>query len=240
MGIMMCNRRKKDDHWLSDPFEPTERDGKIFARGASDDKGQMFIHIKAIESILKTEGKLPVNVKLIIEGEEEIGSPNLVKFIQDHHDLLRADVCIISDTGMDKETQPSIIYALRGLVGFEIHVVGPSKDLHSGSYGGAVHNPIQALTELVAQLHDANGTITIPGFYDDVLPLSATERAELAKTNPSDAEWCEVTGVKQVWGESQYTIRERIGARPTLELNGIGGGFQGEGTKTVFAQPCLC
>ncbi|MDZ4669428.1 MAG: dipeptidase [Phototrophicales bacterium] len=229
----------KEDGWDNEPFEPTERNGKIIARGSSDDKGQMFIHIKAVESMLKTEGKLPVNVKLIIEGEEEIGSPNLVKFIQDHRDMLKADVCIISDTGMDKEDQPSIIYALRGLVGMEIHVVGPSKDLHSGSYGGAVHNPIQALTEIIAQLHDENGTITVPTFYDDVVKLGDTERDELKKTNPDDAYWKSITGVKQVWGEQQFTIRERIGARPTLELNGIGGGFQGEGIKTVLPMKAM-
>lgn len=230
---------KKEDGWLNDPFEPTERDGKIFARGATDDKGQMFIHIKAVESVLKTEGKLPVNVKLLIEGEEEIGSPNLVKFIQDHRDMLKADVCIISDTGMDTADQPSIIYALRGLVGFEIHVVGPKQDLHSGSYGGAVHNPIQALTEIIAKLHDENGTITVPGFYDDVVKLGDEERAELKKTNPSDEYWKSITGVKQVWGEGEFTIRERIGARPTLELNGIGGGFQGEGIKTVLPMKAM-
>ncbi len=229
----------KEDGWLNDPFEPTERDGKIFARGATDDKGQMFIHIKAVESVLKTEGKLPVNVKLLIEGEEEIGSPNLVKFIQDHREMLKADVCIISDTGMDTEDQPSIIYALRGLVGFEIHVVGPNKDLHSGSYGGAVHNPIQALTEIVAKLHDENGTITVPGFYDDVVKLGDEERAELKKTNPSDDYWKNITGVKQVWGEKEFTIRERIGARPTLELNGILGGFTGEGIKTVLPMKAM-
>lgn len=224
----------KDDKWLNDPFDPTERDGKIVARGASDDKGQMFIHIKAIESVLKTEGKLPVNVKFIIEGEEEIGSPNLAKFIQDHRDMLKADVCLISDTGMETEDQPSITYALRGLVGLEVHVVGPKHDLHSGGFGGAVHNPIQALAEIIAKLHDDNGTITVPGFYDDVVTLSDEERAELQKTNPSDDQWKAITGVPAVWGEREFTIRERIGARPTLELNGIIGGFTGEGIKTVL------
>lgn len=224
----------KADGWDEDPFAPTERDGKVFARGASDDKGQMFIHIKAIESLLQSDGSLPVNVKFIYEGEEEIGSPHLAPFIEANKEMLAADVCIISDSGMLAEDQPSIIYALRGLTALEIHVEGPSKDLHSGMYGGAVHNPVQALAEIVAKLHDDNGTITVPGFYDAVVPLSDEERTELKKTDFTDADWVARSGVNEPWGEKEFTIRERIGARPTLELNGIVGGFYGEGVKTVL------
>ncbi len=222
------------DGWDSEPFAPEERDGFIYARGASDDKGQMFIHIKAVESLLKTGGKLPVNIKFLFEGEEEIGSPNLPGFIAAHKEKFAADVCIISDTGMQQPDTPSIYYSLRGLVALEIRVQGPAKDLHSGSYGGAVHNPIQALTEIVAALHDENGTITIPGFYDEVVALGQAERDELKKSAISEKRFKEITGVSQVWGESEYAINERIGARPTLELNGISGGFEEPGVKTVL------
>ncbi len=225
---------EKSDGWATEPFDPVERDGKLYARGSSDDKGQMFAHVKAVESLLQTGGTLPVNVKFIIEGEEEIGSPNLTPFLTAHREKLSADICIISDTAILTETQPSIIYALRGLTGLEIHVQGPAHDLHSGAFGGAVHNPIQALTEIVAKLHDEDGSISVPGFYDDVLPLEDVERQELKKTDISDDEWRKTTGVPQVWGEATFSIRERVGARPTLELNGIVGGFYGEGVKTVL------
>ncbi|MBC7871667.1 MAG: dipeptidase, partial [Chitinophagaceae bacterium] len=230
---------EKSDGWIDDPFDPVERDGKIYARGASDDKGQAFIHVKAVESLLQTEGKLPVNVKFVIEGEEEIGSPNLVSFIIENRDKLKADVCVISDSGMLSPEQPSIVYALRGLTAMEIIVQGPNIDLHSGAYGGAVHNPVQALAEIVAKLHNEDGSIAVPGFYDDVLALSTEERAELKKTNWSDEEWQHITGVNRPWGEANFNIRERIGARPTLELNGIAGGFYGDGIKTVLPARAL-
>jgi acetylornithine deacetylase/succinyl-diaminopimelate desuccinylase-like protein len=223
-----------ENGWHSNPFEPIEKDGRIYARGSSDDKGQMFTHIKAAESLLAAEGKLPVNVKYLIEGEEEISSVHLAKFVSDNHERLKADVCVISDTGILSEDQPSIVYALRGLVYMEIHVQGPAKDLHSGGFGGTVHNPAQALAEIIAALHNPDGSITVPGFYDDVLPLSDAERAELAKTNWTDEQWIENTGVPKLWGEPQFNLRERIGARPTLEINGMISGFTGEGAKTVL------
>lgn len=229
----------KSDGWDTDPFEPVERDGKLYARGSSDDKGQVFTHIKAVESLLATEKKLPVNVKFIVEGEEEIGSPHLADVLHKYRDLLKADVCVISDTSILSADQPSIIYALRGLVALEIEVQGPSHDLHSGSFGGAVHNPVQALAEIITKLHHEDGSIAVPGFYDDVLPLSEQERAELKKTDLSDEEWIDMTGVTQPWGEPQFTIRERVGARPTLELNGIVGGFYGAGVKTVLPAKAL-
>lgn len=225
---------EKSDGWTDEPFNPVERDGKIFARGSSDDKGQMFIHVKAVESILKTVGKLPVNVKYCIEGEEEVGSPNLPKFLKAQQEMLAADVCVISDSGILSKNQPSIVYALRGIMAAEIEVRGPAIDLHSGMYGGAVHNPVQALTEIVSKLHNEDGYITVPGFYDDVRDLTEEERAELKKTDYTEEEWTKMSGAPRAWGESAFTIRERIGARPTLEINGIAGGFYGDGIKTVL------
>ena len=224
----------KADGWQSEPFAPEERDGKIYARGASDDKGQIFAHVKAVESLLESEGRLPINIKFFVEGEEEIGSPNLPKFVHNHRDLLAADVCVISDTAIVSADQPSVIYSLRGLVGMEIEVQGPAHDLHSGVFGGSVHNPIQALTEILAALHDDNGTITVPGFYDAVVPLSDEERTELKKTTWEKAKWQEMTGAPQPWGEADFTLSERVNARPTLEINGIVGGFTGAGLKTVL------
>lgn len=230
---------QKSDGWDDDPFNPTERDGKLYARGSSDDKGQMFAHVKAVESVLQTEGKLPVNVRFMVEGEEEIGSPHLADFLRAERDRLTADVCIISDTAILSEEQPSIIYALRGLSALEIIVTGPQNDLHSGSFGGAVHNPVQALAQIVAQLHNADGSIAVPGFYDDVLPLSAEERAELSKADISAEDWRRISGAPAPWGEPEYTIIERLGGRPTLEINGMAGGFYGDGIKTVLPARAL-
>lgn len=224
----------KEDGWTNEPFDPTVIDGKIYARGSSDDKGQMFIHIKAVESILAAEKTLPVNIKFIIEGEEEIGSPNLPALIKANREKLSADVCVISDTGMNDLNQPLIINGLRGLVAMELQVQGPKQDLHSGGYGGAVHNPLQALSEIIAQLHDENGAVTVPGFYNEAIIVDELVHEELSHTAVSDDEWRARTGVSKVWGEKEYTIRERIGARPTLEINGILGGFTGEGIKTVL------
>jgi acetylornithine deacetylase/succinyl-diaminopimelate desuccinylase-like protein len=220
------------DGWLSQPFEPQERDGFIYARGASDDKGQVFAHLKAAESLLATGGS-PVNLKFLIEGEEEIGSLHLDDFIKSHLDLLKADVCVISDSGMPAPDQPSIIYALRGMVILELDVYGPSADLHSGAYGGAVHNPLQALAEIIAQLHTPDGKVAVPGFYDDVQPLSESERAELRANAITEERWRQITGVQQSWGEAEYAIHERTGARPTLEINGMMGGFVETGFKGV-------
>ncbi len=227
------------DGWSSDPFEPVERDGRIYARGSSDDKGQVFAHVKAIESLMKTQGKLPVNVKLVVEGEEEISSKHLGDFIISNRERLKADVCVISDTAILTVDQPSIVYALRGLVYMELEIVGPAVDLHSGVFGGTVHNPAQALAEIIAQLHHADGSISVPGFYDEVLALEAAERAELAKTEWDAGDWARMTGASQPWGEAQFTLRERVGARPTLEVNGMVSGFYGEGAKTVLPARAL-
>ncbi|RPH29685.1 dipeptidase, partial [bacterium] len=220
--------------WTSPPFEATVRDNRLYARGSADDKGQVFIHLKGIEAFFKSKGTLPVNLKLLIEGEEEIGSANLDAFVKDHKDLLAADLVLISDSSMFGEDIPSICYGLRGLSYMQVEVVGPNKDLHSGSFGGALHNPIQALAEIIAQLHDKNGRVTIPGFYDDVRPLIRKEREAFKKLPWSDRKYAAELGVKQLYGEKGFTTLERLWARPTLECNGIWGGFTGEGAKTVL------
>jgi acetylornithine deacetylase/succinyl-diaminopimelate desuccinylase-like protein len=220
--------------WTSPPFEATVRGENLYARGAEDDKGQVFIHLKAIEAFLKTGGKLPLNVKLLIEGEEEIGSEHLDAFIAEHKEMLKADLVIVSDSGMYAKGIPSICYGLRGLVYMQLDLEGPNKDLHSGSFGGTVHNPIQALSEIIARLHDKNGKVTIPGFYDKVRALSKTERNAFKKLPWSDRKYAKDLGVAQLYGEKGFTTLERVWARPTLECNGIWGGFTGEGAKTVL------
>jgi acetylornithine deacetylase/succinyl-diaminopimelate desuccinylase-like protein len=220
--------------WHSPPFEGTVRDGSLFARGATDDKGQAFVHFKGIEAFLKTNGSLPVNIKIILEGEEEIGSMHLESFISAHKQLLKSDLVLISDTSMFARGVPSICYGLRGLSYMQIDLVGPNKDLHSGSYGGSVHNPIQALSEIIAKLHDANGRITIPGFYNNVLKLTKAERTAFKKLPWKDTGYAKELGVKALHGEKGFTTLERLWARPTLECNGIWGGFIGEGAKTVL------
>jgi acetylornithine deacetylase/succinyl-diaminopimelate desuccinylase-like protein len=222
------------NEWRTPPFMPTVDGDKLFARGASDDKGQTYIHLAAVEALLQSEGTLPVNVKFLIEGEEEVGSRGLANFVPSHADQLAADVCLISDTHILGPDQPSILYGLRGGMSAEVIVRGPQTDLHSGMFGGAVHNPNQALAELLASLHDQTGQVTIPGFYDDVLPLSAEERALLAQVPYDESNVMEETGVPAVWGEAAFTPVERIGARPTLEITGMWGGFIGEGFKTVI------
>jgi acetylornithine deacetylase/succinyl-diaminopimelate desuccinylase-like protein len=223
------------NEWLSAPFEPTERDGNLYARGASDDKGQIFVHIKVVQSLMKAhDGKLPINVKFLIEGEEEVASLNLDEFILSHLDLLRADVTVISDGAILGMDRPTITYALRGMTYMELEVRGPGHDLHSGSYGGTVHNPAQALAEIITAMHNPDGSIAVPGFYDKVRPLSAEERTALAKAPWTAEEWHSETGAPRSWGESDYTLRERIGARPTLEVNGLLSGFTGVGAKTVL------
>ncbi len=222
------------DGWTSDPFEPVVRDGKVYARGATDDKGQTFIHVKALESLIRAEGALPVNVKMVIEGEEETSSEHLAGFVTANIERLKADVCVISDTAMLDINTPSIVHALRGLVYMEIHVQGPKVDLHSGGFGGTVHNPAQALAEIIAKLHNDDGSVAVPGFYDDVMPLTDAMRVEMKKAEITFEEWHAATGLDQAWGEQQYTLSERIGARPTLEVNGMVSGFYGEGAKTVL------
>jgi acetylornithine deacetylase/succinyl-diaminopimelate desuccinylase-like protein len=220
--------------WTSPPFDATVRDGRLYARGASDDKGQVFIHLKGLEAYLRNGGDLPVNVKLLIEGEEEVGSEHLDQFVLEHKDFLKADLVLISDSSMFAKGVPSICYGLRGLAYMEIDLVGPNKDLHSGSFGGTVHNPIQALAEIIAQLHDKNGRVTIPGFYKDVLPLSAKERAAYKKLPWNDKKYARELGVAELYGEKGFTTLERVWARPTVECNGIIGGFTGDGAKTVL------
>lgn len=219
--------------WHSAPFEPTIKDGKIFARGACDDKGQFYMHVKALETLVQTNS-LPVNIKFIIEGEEEIGSANLGDFIKANKALLKADVILISDTAMLSIETPSIDVGVRGLSYIEVEITGPNRDLHSGVYGGAVANPITILAHMITSLHDENNHITIPNFYDDVVESTPAERTELAKAPYNETEYKEELGVSELWGEKGYSSSERTGIRPTLELNGIWGGYTGEGSKTVL------
>ena len=219
--------------WNSGPFEPVIRDGKIFARGSCDDKGQVYMHIKALETLVKTN-TLSNNIKFCIEGEEEVGSPNLGKFVSSHKDLLKADCVLISDSAMISLENPSLDIGLRGLSYIEVEVTGPNRDLHSGVYGGAVANPITILAKMIASLHDEDNHITIPGFYDDVVIASKKERALMDKAPFDKEEYKKDLGIKKLWGEKGYTTNERTGIRPTLELNGIWGGYTGEGAKTVL------
>jgi len=222
------------DEWNSPAFEPTVRDGNIYARGASDDKGQLFIHIKALEARLKTVGSLPVNVVVLAEGEEEVGSPNLVPFVEAHKDRLACDAVVISDSSMFAPGQPSLLFSLRGLAYFEIHVEGPSVDLHSGGYGGAVVNPGNTLSSIIASLKNDDGSIAIPGFYDDVLAWTDETRAAI-KDLPFDlADFEEEVGAPGLDGEAGYSLLERLWIRPTCDVNGILCGYTGEGAKTVL------
>jgi acetylornithine deacetylase/succinyl-diaminopimelate desuccinylase-like protein len=219
--------------WDSPPFEPVIKDGKIFARGASDDKGQMFMHIKALETLNQLD-ELPCNLKFLIEGEEEVGSNNLEQFLKDQKELLKADLILISDTGILSNENPSITTGLRGLSYLEIEVTGPSRDLHSGMYGGAVANPIQVLAQMITSLKDENNHITIPGFYDDVEEASAEERQRMSEA-PFDLEAYKASlKLKDVAGEKGYSTLERVSIRPSLDVNGIWGGYTGEGAKTVL------
>jgi len=219
--------------WHTGPFEPTEVGENLYGRGASDMKGQVMATLNALEAIVRT-GSLPVNLKFLIEGEEEIGSPSLGKWIAANKDLLKADFCLNPDAGLLGKEYPTITYGLRGLVYFELRVYGPDHDLHSGMAGGIVHNPAQALAELIAAMHNQNGSVTLPGFYDSVRLLNAQERADFARLPNSDAEYLAVTGVPALWGEAEYIPAERTGARPTLEVNGMLSGFTGQGQKTVL------
>ncbi|MFH5832528.1 dipeptidase [Halalkalibaculum sp. DA384] len=220
--------------WETPPFEPTVRNGDIYARGASDDKGQSFTHLKALESYIRSGTDFPVNIKFIYEGEEEIGSPHLVPFIEEHRELLACDMVLISDTAMFAEDTPSITYGLRGLTYMEVEVTGPNRDLHSGVYGGAVENPAIALSNMIAQLIDEEGRIAIPGFYDNVKPLTDKEREAYKKLPFDEKEYKEELGLKALDGEKGYSTLERASARPTLDVNGLWSGYQGEGAKTVL------
>lgn len=221
------------DLWDSPPFEPVIKDEKIYARGACDDKGQMYMHVKAVELMMKTDG-LPCNVKFMIEGEEEVGSDNLGIFVQENKEKLKADLVLISDTGMIANDIPSITVGLRGLSYMEVEVTGPKRDLHSGLYGGAVANPINVLCDMIASLHDENKRITIPGFYNDVTEVSAEDRAEMAKAPFSEEEYKADLNINATQGEAGYSTLERATIRPTLDVNGIWGGYIGEGAKTVL------
>lgn len=219
--------------WNSGPFDPVIKDGKIYARGSADDKGQFYMHVKALETMVQT-GTLTTNIKFLIEGEEEVGSPNLATFVKANKALLDANVILISDTSMISMENPSIDIGVRGLSYIEVEVTGPNRDLHSGVYGGAVANPITMLSKMIASCHDENNHITIPGFYDDVVESSDTERAKMAEAPFDATEYAKDLGVQTLWGEKGYSSNERTGIRPTLEVNGIWGGYTGEGAKTVL------
>ena len=219
--------------WKSDPFKAEVRGDNLFARGSSDMKGQVIASMKAVEAVVRTSG-LPVNLKWLIEGEEEIGSKNIGEFIVKHANMLKADFCINPDAGMINPTSPTITYGLRGLAYFEIRIYGPDRDLHSGLFGGTVHNPAQALAELIAGMHDKKGRITLPGFYDKVRKANRAERAELNRLPTKAGHFLEQTGAPALWGEPGYTPEERVSIRPTLEVNGLLSGFTGEGSKTVL------
>jgi len=219
--------------WHSDPFNPVVKDGKVYARGSADDKGQFYMHIKALEVMSKTN-TMVTNIKFLIEGEEEVGSPSLGKFVAANKELLKSDVILISDSAMLSFENPSLDTGVRGLSYIQVEVTGPNRDLHSGTYGGAVANPITILAKMIASCHDENNHVTIPGFYDDVVIASKEERTLLNKAPFDEAEYKDDLGVKELWGEKGYTTYERTGIRPTLEVNGIWGGYQGEGAKTVL------
>lgn len=219
--------------WQTDPFEPVVKDGKVFARGSADDKGQFFMHVKALEVMVKTN-TMPTNIKFIIEGEEEVGSPNLGKFVEKNKELLKADVILISDSSMISLETPSLDIGVRGLSYIEVEVTGPARDLHSGTYGGAVANPITILAKMIAGCHDENNHVTIPGFYDDVLEVPQEERDLMKQAPFSEDDFKEETGATELWGEKGFTTNERTGIRPTLEVNGMWGGYTGEGAKTVL------
>jgi acetylornithine deacetylase/succinyl-diaminopimelate desuccinylase-like protein len=220
--------------WDSPPFEPVVKNGKIYARGATDDKGQVFMHIKSVEAFFKTTGSLPVNIKYIIEGEEEVGSSHLTLFLKQNKDFLKCDAILISDTALYGPGIPTLTYGLRGLSYLQVEVTGPDRDLHSGGYGGSVANPINELAEIISKLHDKNGKISIPGFYDDVLKLSKKERENFKKLNFSEKKYAKSLKLAELKGEKGYSTLERLWVRPTLDCNGIIGGFTGKGAKTVI------
>ena len=226
------------NEWESDPFVPTIRGENLYARGASDMKGSMAAFLEAV-ACLKQSGGLPVNLRVLFEGEEEVGSPNLAAFIEQNRERLHADAVVNCDGEIHGSHQPSITYSLRGLAYFELEVHGPKQDLHSGIFGGSIHNPAQVLCELIAGMHDADGRVTLPGFYDTVRLLADDERTALAQTPLTDGEWKSIAGVPALWGEQNYTTLERTGARPTLEVNGLVSGFIGEGAKTVLPAKAL-
>jgi acetylornithine deacetylase/succinyl-diaminopimelate desuccinylase-like protein len=219
--------------WHSGPFEPVIKEGKVYARGSADDKGQFYMHVKALEIMTKTNS-LETNIKFLIEGEEEVGSPNLASFVADHKEMLKADVILISDSSLLSMENPSLDIGVRGLSYIEVEVTAANRDLHSGTYGGAVANPITILSKMIASIHDENNHITIPGFYDDVVEASPEERKLMAQAPYDEKEYKDELGVRELWGEKGFTTNERTGIRPTIEINGIWGGYTGEGAKTVL------
>lgn len=225
--------------WKSDPFKPEIRQGKIWARGATDDKGQMYMHIKSVEAFFKTVGSLPLNVKFLIEGEEEVGSESLETFIKNNIELLKCDSVLISDTALFEAGVPTLTYGLRGLSYLEVEVSGPKRDLHSGTFGGAVGNPVNILADMISKLHDKKGRVTIPHFYDDVLKLTKRERENFKALNFSEKKFAKELGVAELQGESGYSALERTWVRPTLDCNGINGGFTGEGAKTIIPSKAM-
>ncbi len=222
------------DLWNTPPFEPVIKDNKLWARGATDDKGQLFVHIKSVEAYFKNTGALPLNIKFLLEGEEEIGSPNLDIFIEANKELLKCDTVVISDTELFAPGVPTLTYGLRGLAYMEVEVTGPDKDLHSGTYGGAVGNPINILSGMIAKLHDKDGRVTIPGFYNDVLKLTKKEKENFKRLKFNERDYKKSIGVKELQGEKGYTTLERAWARPTLDCNGIFGGWTGAGAMTII------
>jgi acetylornithine deacetylase/succinyl-diaminopimelate desuccinylase-like protein len=220
--------------WASPPFDPKVRDNRLWGRGVVDDKGQVYIHAKAIESFRRTGTPLPIRLKMIVEGEEEVGSPNLDALMRDHADALSTDFVCVSDTAMFGRGLPSLCVGLRGLAYLEVFVEGPTQDLHSGSFGGGIMNPLLALSRMLAALHDSDGRVSVPGFYDDVIALTPLERGAMRELPFDEQGWLKSTGAPRVWGEAGYSTLERIWARPTLDCCGITGGFQGEGAKTII------
>ncbi len=221
------------DQWVTPPFEPDVRNGCIYARGATDDKGQLFTHMKSVEAWMQCEGRLPINVKFVVEGEEEVGSDNLDRFLEQNRDKVACDVAVISDTSQYAPGMPAITYGLRGIMVCEVTVRGPNQDLHSGVYGGAVANPVNALAAMIGALHDERGRVTIPGFYDDVVPLTDDERSRFADLPFDEPSFLKGLGVDEGWGETGFNSIERRWARPTCDVNGIVGGYSGEGPKTI-------
>ncbi len=226
--------------WKTDPFEPVVKDGLIFARGATDDKGQLFTHLKALEAYHATNTELPINIKLLIEGEEESGAENLAMFVEKNKEMLAADIIVVSDSSQFGKDRPAVTFGLRGVAFVEVKIIGPDRDLHSGGYGGSVPNPINVLAKIIASMHDDNGRILIDGFYDNVRPLSDWERKQFAKLSFNEGEYLKSVGSKGLHGEKGYSVFEQRWARPTLDVNGITGGYQGEGGKTIVPSWASC
>lgn len=227
------------DLWVTPPFEPTERNGNLYARGATDDKGQMLTHVKSAQAWIETEGKLPLQLKYLIEGEEEVGSENLDEFITSHRQELACDCVVISDTSQFAPGQPAITYGLRGIAYYELRLTGPKQDLHSGTFGGAVANPANVLSSILAKMIDADGRIQVPGFYDDVLALTDRERKEFEQLGFDEKKFCQQIGIDAVRGEKGFSTLERRWARPTFDINGLKSGYQGEGAKTVLPSTAM-